>query len=314
MRAVTYEGWRGALHLVDRPSLNPRRGQVRVRVQAAALNPKDVLVHSGRFAWLTGRTFPRTPGYDYAGEVDAVGPGMEDVPLGTPVFGFTRGWPGGTLAEQVLVTRQEFGVRPAGVSAEQASALPLVGCTVLQGFRDQVRLRPGERVLVHGASGGVGTAAVMIARALGAVPTAVCSEANASFVRDLGASDVLPYDRGALAASADRWDVVFDAFGTLPYARARRYLAAGGRHLSLVVRGSALLPAVAGLVGLVPAYFVSVRPDPADFDQLARWVESGALRAVIDQTLPLDQVQSGFDRLRSKRTRGKVVVRVSNAH
>lgn len=310
MRAVTYDRWRGPLEVRDRPTPVPGRGAVRVRVRAAALNPKDVLVHAGRFRWLSGRGFPRTPGYDFAGEVDALGPGVDWIEIGAPVWGFTQGWPGGTLAESIVVSRREVGPRPAGVSAVEACALPLVGCTALQGLRDEVRLRPGETVLVHGASGGVGTVALQVAAALGGAPTAVCSAANEALVRAHGARDVLAYDTGAFAGAARRWDVVFDAFGTLPYAAARRYLAPGGRHLSLVIRGSALLPAIGGRLGLVPARFVAVRPDPADFGQLAAWVESGALRPVIDQIVPLEQAQRGFDRLRSKRTRGKVVVEV----
>jgi NADPH:quinone reductase-like Zn-dependent oxidoreductase len=310
LRAVVYERWRGPLTLTERPAPVPGRGQLRVRVQAAALNPKDVLVHSGRFWFLTGRGFPRTPGYDFAGEVEAVGPGADDLPIGAPVWGFTDGWRGGALAESVVVYRDEAGLRPTSLTAEEACGIPLAAATVLQGLRDQARLQPGERVLVHGASGGVGTLALQIVRALGGVPTAVCSSANEGLVRSLGAQDVLPYDTGAFAASRERWDVVLDAFGTLPWAKSRDRLRPGGRHLALVIRGSALVPGIAGRLGLLGAHMVVVRARRGDFDVLARWVEDGRLRPVIDQVLPLERAADGFARIRSKRARGKVVIRV----
>lgn len=305
MRAVVYERWRGPLTVTERPVPPHGRGQLRVRVRAAALNPKDVLVHAGRFWFLTGRGFPRVPGYDFAGEVE-----NGDLPVGAPVWGFTDGWRGGALAEQIVVNREQVALRPPALSAEEACGVPLAATTVLQGLRDQARLRAGERVLVHGASGGVGTLALQIVRALGGVPTAVCSAANADFVRSLGAEDVLPYDTGAFAASRERWDVVLDAFGTLPWAKSRDRLRPGGRHLALVIRGSALLPGIAGRLGLLGAHMVVVRARRADLDVLGRWVEDGRLRPVIDQVLPLEQVADGFARIRSKRARGKVVVRI----
>jgi NADPH:quinone reductase-like Zn-dependent oxidoreductase len=311
MRAVMYDRWGAPLVVGERPLPEPPPGRVRVRVDCAALNPKDVLVHSGRFAWVTGRRFPRTPGHDYAGVVDALGPGVSWTRVGEPVWGFTGGWPGGTLAEQVVVSRQELGRRPRSGSAADVCGLPLVGCTALQGLRDQARLRPGERVLVHGASGGLGTTVLQVVRALGGVPTAVCSAANADLVAELGAERVLAYDRGELAASSERWDVVFDAFGTLPYAAARRWIGPGGRHLAVVIRADALLPGLAGRLGLLPAHLVTVRPRAADLDQLAAWVEGGQLRPVVDRILPLAAAGEGFTRLRSKRTRGKVVIRVA---
>jgi hypothetical protein len=161
-----------------------------VRVRAAALNPKDVLTRSGKFRLFAGRRFPKRVGYDWAGEIAEVGPGVSGLAVGDPVFGMIQAWTAGACGELVEVRPDELARKPAHLDWEHAAALPLASLTALQALRDLGELAAGQRVLIHGASGGVGVHAVQIARALGAHVTTLTSAAA--------------MDSGALARADDR--------------------------------------------------------------------------------------------------------------
>ncbi|MEQ1440253.1 NAD(P)-dependent alcohol dehydrogenase [Fontimonas sp. SYSU GA230001] len=313
MLAVQYDRYGGPevveVREVAPPVAGP--GQILVRVEAAALNPKDVLTRAGKFASLAGRHFPKGLGYDYAGAVAALGPGVAGVRVGDPVFGMLSGWRGCALAQSVAVGADEWAPRPAGLRATEAAALPLVAQTALQALRDLGRVGPGSSVAIHGASGGVGTVAVQIAKALGARVTALCGAGSFELVRSLGADAVHDYRQTPPSVLPEHFDCFFDAFGNQSYWRLRPRLKARGTYVTTV-------PSVANLCDHAltqvwpgrTARLVVVRTRRADLEQIARWVEAGALRPVIAQVLPLAQVRAAQDAQQSRHTHGKIVLTI----
>ena len=314
MQAISYRrfGAPDVLELTELPDPRPGRGEVLVRVAAAALNPKDVLVRKGRFRAISGRHFPRIPGYDFAGRVEALGPGASGVRVGDAVFGMVQAWRGGTCAELVSCPADELALSPERVTPLEAAALPLASLTALSALRDLARVGPGARVCVHGASGGVGLYAVQIAKLLGAHVTAVCSARNDAHVRAYGADDVAPYDApGGPRLEPASFDAFFDVFGNRPWPAPRSLLRRDGRYVTTVPSLRSVLHDLTTRFSRQPARLVVVRSRRADLTTIARWVDDGKLRAVVDRVFPLEASRDAHAYVETKRARGKVVIAIS---
>lgn len=306
------------IELRDVPAPEPRAGQVRVRVLATTVSAGDWRVRSGElprgFGALRGLALgfggPRKGvlGTDAAGVVDAIGAGVTRFAVGDAVVAFP-GSDFGAHAELLLMPEDgRIAPKPAGLSFEEAAALPFGGMTALD-FLRRAELRPGERVLVNGASGNVGSAAVQLAKHLGAHVTAVCSAGNAALVRSLGADEVVDYAKTDFAASEARFDVIVDTVGNAPYARARGVLAPGGRLLAVLSDLSATL--TAPFVGGVDRHRVIAGPAaerPDDLRMLADLAAEGAFRPVIDRRLPFAEIGEAHRLVASGRKKGAVVV------
>jgi NADPH:quinone reductase-like Zn-dependent oxidoreductase len=302
----------------ETPTPSPAAGEVRIRVLATAVTAADWRVRSGvmprGFGALRGIGLgfggPRKPvlGTDAAGVIDAVGEGVTRFKVGDPVFAF----PGGAFGchAEFLVMRADGCVapKPANLSFEGAAALPFGGMTALD-FLRRGEVQAGERVLVNGASGNVGSAAVQLAKHLGAHVTAVCSAPNAPLVRSLGADEVIDYTTCDFAAGGMRYDVVLDSVGNAPYSRMQRILAPRGRLLAVL----ADLPAVLGSVfaGRTKSHRVIAGPaaeKAADLMKLAEFAAQGKLRPVIDQRFPFERIVDAYRVVDSGRKRGSVVL------
>lgn len=310
MRAAVYDrfGPPEVLRVVDDAPRPPdRRGAVRVRVRAMALNPKDVLIRKGKLRLLSGRGFPRTPGVDFAGEVLAA-PDGAGLAVGQAVYGMIQSWREGAAAEEVVVPADELAPMPAGLSMVEAAAVPLAALTALQALRDLLHVGPGQRLCVNGASGGVGTFAVQLAADRGAHVVAVCSGRNAALVRELGAAEVVDYTAADPLAPATPYAAFFDVFGNRPYREARRALAPGAPYVTTVPGPRAFVDELRARLGGPPARLVVVRSRRADLAHLSARIEAGALRPVVDRVLPLAQIAEGHRFLETKRARGKVVI------
>ncbi|CAN5655318.1 NAD(P)-dependent alcohol dehydrogenase [soil metagenome] len=319
MRAVIHEryGPPESLRLGELPAPVPGDGEVLVRVRAAAIFFGDWRIIRGqpfvvRFAFGLRRPRQPVPGIDAAGVVEAVGAGVTDLLPGDEVFG----WAPGTLAEFACAPATQFVTKPSAWSFEEAAAIPEAGMTALQGLRDAGGVGPGQRVLIIGASGGVGTFAVQIAAALGAHVSAVCGTRNVDLVRSLGAADVIDYTREDLLARSDRFDVIFQGAGTASPRRLRRLLEPGG---TLVLsNGQGRLAGIARiLVATVLDRFVRerlvvylTRERREDLLAMRDLVESGAVRPVIDRRFPLADVVEAFRYLEAGHTQGKVVLTI----
>jgi NADPH:quinone reductase-like Zn-dependent oxidoreductase len=310
------------LKLADTEMPEVGAGDVLVRVHAAALNPADwhILRGDPLVARLmgVGLTKPkaRVAGIDAAGVVEASGANVRGLRPGDAVLGFCRG----AFAEYACAAADKVVPKPAGLTFEQAAAVPIAATTALRGIRDTGEVQAGQRVLVNGAGGGVGTFAVQIAAALGAEVTGVCSTRNVALVRSLGAAHVVDYTSEDFADGRTRYDVILDNVSSLPLARLRGALAARG---ILVLNGGGspghVFGPVAGMVRAMAANaFVSqrLRPLPSRQDReelltVTGLIEDGKLMPVVDRTYPLAETAEGLRTVEQGHTRGKVVVTVA---
>ena len=329
MTAVVQERYGGPetleLQQVSRPS--PGAGQVLVRVRATSLNAADWHVMRGLplMARLTvGLRVPRGPirGIDVSGVVAEVGPGVQEWQVGDEVLG-ELGMDGGGLAEYVAVDGSRLVPKPDELSFEQAAAVPLAGRTALFCLRESSGLRSGQRLLVNGASGGVGTFAVQIGSALGAEVTGVCSTRNVELVRSLGAEHVVDYTREDVAGSGSRYDVVLDLVGNRSLRDLRRLLAPGGvlvlsgggtsdgrRQLLgpvwLMLRGRLAAPLLRMKV-VVP----QMPEEPTQLADIVALVRAGTVSPVLDRTFPLAEAATAMTYLETEHARAKVVLTVA---
>lgn len=312
MRAVRYDryGPPEVLEVREVPVPEPGEGEVLVRVAASGVNPKDAVVRGGEFTVFSGRRFPKGTGFDLAGEVAALGPGVTGLAVGQRVWGLLDGFDGGAAADYVVARRDWVGPAPAGIDLVEAAALPLVGLTALQALRD---LRAGDRVLVKGASGGVGSVVVQLARARGAHVTAVASAANLDHLRALGADEVVDYAVIDPAELQGPYDVYVDCFGDSPFRRYRRLLGRGGRFVAVAPSPELLLLGPLSRVLPMPSVRIAmVKPRRADLDELARLVDAGGLRMPVQATYPLERIAQAHADVRPRHARGKRVVLVAD--
>ncbi|MEL6343532.1 MAG: NADP-dependent oxidoreductase [Myxococcota bacterium] len=308
MKAVVYDrfGPPDVLTIQELPDPPAQSDRVRVQVYAAALNPKDVLIRKGKMRWSIGGRLPRTPGYDIAGVLLDDAPGL---PEGTPVYGMIQDHMGGGCAEIVSLPMDQIAQKPASLSMAEAASLPLAGLTALQGLRDELLLQDGETVLLNGASGGVGTLAVQMAKAMGATVWAVCSTRNAALVESLGAERVIDYTETSLDTLRDL-DKIYDIYGSFPWHRAKASLKPGGRYCTTIPTAGTALRGALRRVGLHQAALVVVRSRRPDLDQMRQMVDAGTLRPLIESVVSFADSAAGHRQLETRRTRGKVVVQI----
>jgi NADPH:quinone reductase-like Zn-dependent oxidoreductase len=324
MKAIVYQQYGPpeviSFNEIDKPA--PSAGEVLVRVCAASVNPYDwhFLRGTPKFIrLLTGLRKPKSPrlGADVAGVVEAVGSGVTRLKPGDAVFGLCKG----SFAEYACGKEKDLALKPAGVSFEQAASLPIAAITALQGLRDCARLQAGQRVLINGAAGGVGTFAVQIARGMGAEITAVCSGRNAETVRSLGAQRVIDYTQEDFTQSGQRWDAIFDLVGNHSLAESRGVLQAKGVFVSCGGGGpdkkaSELSGVMFGKILIAP--FVSQRltgvfakVNIADLDALGEMVATGKVTPVLDRSYPLAETADAIRYVETGHVRGKVIISVA---
>lgn len=322
MKAILFDhyGPPEGLTLSELPTPQPRAGEVRVRVHASSVNAADWRLMRAdpflvRLAFGLFKPRVRVLGIDVAGRVEAVGAGVTRFKPGDEVFGelFASGL--GGFAEQVVAPEAAFVTKPARVSFEEAAAVPLAAVTALQALRDVARLKAGESVAINGASGGVGTFAVQLARVLGAGEiTAVCSRRNLDLARRLGADHVVDYAREDFTAQGKTYDVIVAANGYHPVAHYARALAPGGRYAMVGGR----MRQLAEVVFFGPLHAtggrrmgrVDARMTPQDLEFLRGLLEAGTLVPVIDRTYPLAEVPAALTYLEGGHSQGKVVITV----
>ncbi|MGN6611166.1 MAG: NAD(P)-dependent alcohol dehydrogenase [Angustibacter sp.] len=327
MKAIIQHRYGGPERLelaeIERPE--PAAGEVLVRVAAASVNAADWHVMRGDPLLARAQLGLRRPralvrGRDFAGEVVAIGPSVSHVAPGDAVFGET-GLGGGTFAEYVCAPATQTAAAPACIGLDEAAALPLAGCTALQALRDAADLSPGQRLLINGASGGVGTFAVQLGRALGAHVTGMCSSRNVELVRSLGADAVVDYTREDVATSGERYDVVLDLVGNRSLRDLRRLatergtvvLSGGGvwdggsvaGPLGLIARG-----ALAGRFARQRLIVLTAQTTTERLTALAELVDAGRLRPVIDRTFALTGAADALRYVETEHARAKVMVTV----
>ncbi|NTU78389.1 MAG: NAD(P)-dependent alcohol dehydrogenase [Chloroflexales bacterium] len=318
MMTVIQTGYGSAdvMELKDIAQPAPGAGQVLIRVRAASLAAGDYFGMRGRpFPIRLFVGFPRPKkdhvvGLDCAGIVEAVGPDVHQFQPGDAVYGECRG----ACAEYALAREGNLAPMPANLSFEEAAAVPTSACTALQGLRDHGKIQPGHKVLINGASGGVGPFAVQIARALGAEVTGVCSTRNVELVRSLGADHVIDYTREDFTQAGQGYDLILDNVANHSFTALRRVLTPQGKiipnsghsGMGYVFKAFLLAPFVRQVSSM---YVATANSD--DLATLKELIEAGKLRSVIDRSYPLRDTAQAFRYLEQGHARGKVVITVT---
>src|SRR5450432_2807657 len=320
MKAIVYceYGSPDVLKFEDVAKPVPNDAQVLIKVRAASLNALDAYMI--RDAWLNRLIFglrkPRDTrlGRDVAGVVEAVGKNVTQFKPGDEVFGFCRG----SLAEYAVTFERALVMKPANVPSEQAASLPLAGLTALQGLREG-KIQPGQKVLINGATGGVGTFAVQIAKSLGAEVTAVCSTRNVDLVRSIGADHVIDYAKEDFTKGGQRYDVIFDNVNNHSFSDRRRVLTPSGICVLAGIGGAGLHPeAWDRIIGGFKANLLSrfgrqkfvsygTKTDKEDLKLLSDLMQTGKVTPVIDRTYKLSETAEAMRYFEEGHARGKIV-------
>ena len=322
MRAITYTeyGSPDVLRFTEVAKPAPKDDQVLIRIRAASVNPLDWHYMRGTPYIVRIPAGLRKPkatrlGVDVAGQVEAVGKNVTQFQPGDEVFGACKG----AFAEYGCASEGLLVLKPANVTFEQAAAVPIAAFTALQGLRDKGQIQPGQKVLINGASGGVGTFAVQIARSFGAEVTGVCSTRNVEMVRSIGANHVVDYTQEDFTKSRQRYDLIFDTVGNHSLSDIRRVLTREG---TLVLVGGPdngrwLGPLTGVLKAVVLSRFVSQKLLPLlahlskdDLIVMQEFLETGKVTPIIDRSYPLSDVPEAVRYLEEGHARGKVVITV----
>lgn len=310
MRAIHYDATGGpeVLYLAETPRPTPINTEVLVRVHTAGVNPVDAKTRAGNAPGPTVGP-PFTLGWDLSGIVEKVGFGVTRFRPGDEVYGMPRfPRPAGAYAEYVTAPSRHLAGKPAALSHREAGALPLAGLTAWQILVDTAKVRPGQRVLVHAAAGGVGHLAVQIAKIHGAHVIGTARAAQHGFLRDLGADELIDYTTTRFEEAVGDLDLVVDLVGGETSTRSLRVLRRGGLLIP-VPRGGAGLSEQAADLGLRVEYFM-VEPDYCGLERLAELVDAGRLRIVVNTVLPLDRAAEAHRRIESGHSPGKMVLTV----
>jgi NADPH:quinone reductase-like Zn-dependent oxidoreductase len=312
---MIYRGYGGVekLEMADLPAPVAGPGQVLVRVLASSVNPVDWKRASGKMRLIMPVKFPAVPGFDVAGVVAEVGPGVTEFAKGDRVHARISDGGTGASAELAVAGVDVTTKMPAGLSPGEAAALPLAGMTALQGLRDEAGMPlegARERVLVVGASGGVGHLAVHIARAAGATVVGVCSGRNAAMVMGLGAHEVVDYTKPDAYRGQAPFDIVLDCVGGSP-SPWMRHLVPGGRFASTMPGPSVFARSFINFATSRRVRPVMLKSTAADLRVLDRLVDAGKLRVVVDSRFPLAELGKAWERSLTGRAAGKIVIDVA---
>lgn len=327
MKAIVYHeyGSPDVLRLEETEKLRPNDNELLIKVRAASVNPLDWHYIRGTPYILrilgTGLRKPKVArlGVDVAGQVEAVGSNVAQFKPGDEVVGKGNG----AFAEYVCASENEVALKPANLTFEQAAAVPIAALTALQALRDKGKLQPGQRVLINGAAGGVGTFAVQIARSFGADVTGVCSTRNVDMVRSIGADHLIDYTREDFTQGEQRYDLILDLVGNHRLSAFRRVMSRNGTYVLIGGGGPNdgrwIGPLAGPIKALMLSRFVSQKfvlllasINRDDLTVLKELIESRKVTPIIDRTYPLSDVPEAIRYLEQGHARGKVVITVED--
>jgi 2-desacetyl-2-hydroxyethyl bacteriochlorophyllide A dehydrogenase len=296
---------------IETPSIN--RDQLLVKVYASSVNPVDWKIRAGQLQFLTGYKFPMVLGFDVSGEVVAVGDSVTRFQTGDKVYAYLDSLPGGAYAEYAVVSERVACFKPDNMSYEQAAAVPLAATTALQALRDLGQILPGHKVLINGASGGVGSFAVQIAKALKAEVTAVCSTQNVELVQSLGGDRVIDYTVQDFTKDTSFYDIIFDAVGKESFSGCQNILKPNGVYVTTLPDPDSVVQSF--LTFLLPgkkSKLVVAQSSGQDLAYLKELIEGGKIRSVIDRTYSLEELAVAHAESEQGHVVGKLVIAVAS--
>src|SRR5258708_25084483 len=292
------------LERIQRPE--PNDDEALVRVIASSVNPADPLTLSGKYAKEFGTHLPLIPGYDIAGVVEKTGANVTRLKVGDAVYGYPTF--GGGWADYVAVKEWEVARKPKSLNFVEAAAVPMGALTAWQVLVDVAKLQPGQTILIHGGSGGVGSFAGQIEKARGARVIATASTANQDLLKQLGADVAVDYTKTKFEDVAKDVDAVLDPVGKETLARSYDVVKKGGIVMSLVARPDPVELKKRGIRGAG----ISVHPDPDDLTEIAHLIDAGKVKPIVTEVLPLGEAIAAQQQAATHHTRGKVVLRIAD--
>ena len=308
MKAIVVEQYGGpeVLKLKDTARPQPKDDEVLIRVMAAGVNPVDAYIRAGKFG--EGK-LPYIPGMDVAGVVEATGANAKKFKAGDAVYAYLSFQEQGGYAEFCVARENELALKPKNVSYEQAAAVPLAATTAWQALIDTAQLKPGQTVLIHGGSGGVGHFAVQIAKARGAKVIATASTANQDLLKQLGVDQAIDYEKTKFEDVVKDVDVVLEATRSDSMARSYGVVKKGGFVVSVTGRPDPAELEKHGLRG----DSLMAHPDSKVLDELTKLIEAKMLTPIVSQTFPLADASKAHQQIETRHTRGKIVLKVADS-
>lgn len=293
------------LELSEIPLPSLKKGAVLVKVKAAAINPVDYKIRNGSLKFITGSKFPKILGGDVAGVVEESFEGSS-FKIGDRVYGMLS-FKGGGYGEFVAIPENSLSLIPEGMDFVQASAVPLAGLTALQSLVEKGKINSGSKVLINGASGGVGHFAVQIAKANGAQVHATCSNRNVEFVKSLGADKVYDYTKKE-PVQEGYYDMYFDAVASKTPGSVSRFLKSDGIYITTLPSPSIFLRQALNIVYRKKCHAIMAKPLGNDLDTLSRLIQEGKLKPEIEKVYKPEEATDAHNRIESGRVRGKLVI------
>jgi NADPH:quinone reductase-like Zn-dependent oxidoreductase len=308
MKAIRIHNYGGpeVLKYEDAPRPQPGEGEVRIRVHAATVNPIDWNVREGHMKDFWPHKFPLILGWDLSGVVEELGKGASRFKIGDEVYSVPDPTRNGAYADYIVVRESELALKPNSLHHIRAAAVPLAALTAWQSLVDTAQLQPGQRVLIHGGSGGVGHFAVQLAKWKGAYVIATASTKNQELLRELGADEMIDYTRQRFEDVARKIDIVLDPIGGDTQERSWQVLKKGGILLSVVQPPSADKAKALG----IQAVFVASHPNGAELAKIAELIDSGDLKPIVNRILPLSEARRAHELSQTGHAHGKIVLRV----
>ena len=310
MKAIRIHNYGGpeVLQYEDAPRPEPQAGEVLVRVRAAGVNPIDWKVREGHMKDFWPHKFPLILGWDLSGVVEELGRGVSRFKIGDDVYSLPDPTRNGAYADYIVVREPELALKPNSLHHIRAAAVPLAALTAWQSLFDTAQLQPGQRVLIHADSGGVGHFAVQLAKWKGAYVLATASTKNQELLRKLAADETIDYTTQEFEKLPEKVDLVLDTIGGETQERSWRVLKKGGALLSLVQPPSVEKARRFGVRGIM----CSVQPDGAQLSKIAKLINSAKLKPIIDRILPLSEARRAHELTQNGHIRGKIVLRVKD--
>lgn len=311
MKAAQYNAYGGpdVLEIRDVPGPTPGDAQLLVRVHAASINPFDITIMSGMFKDMMPLSFPTTPGGDFAGVVTAVGKGVIDFAVGDKVYGSANRVNGGSgsFAEQAVANAANTALKPKNITFVEAAALPLVGASAVQALEEHIKLKHGQKILIHGGAGGIGHIAIQLAKVIGAYVATTVGTRDVVFAKELGADEVIDYRTQIFETVLTDFDAVFDMVGGEVATKSFRVLKRGGILVSMLGQPDEELAKKHG----VTAMGQGTKTDTQHLQRLTELVDSGKIKVHVEKTFPLEQVRAAFHFKEDGHPRGKVVLKIT---
>ena len=331
MKAFAIDRYKGDLTVHEVPDPAPGPGDVVVAIAAASVNPLDLKLRAGSFKAFLPYRMPLILGNDLAGTVVAVGAGVRRFKVGDEVYARPGKDRIGTFAERIAIAEADLAAKPVSLGMTEAAALPLVALTAWQVLVERAQVKPGQKVLIHAGSGGVGSVAIQLARHLGATIATTAGTDNIELVKRLGADVAIDHRKDDFTRQLSGYDVVLNPLGPDVLDRSLSVLKPGGKLISISgppdpafareIGANWIVRRLLGLLSFrirrkarkrgVEYSFVFMRADGAQLAEIARLVDAGAIRPVIDRVFGFDQTPAAMERVASGHARGKVVIRIA---